>query len=219
MTATLAMFPLELVVFPGEQLPLHIFENRYQQLIQDCESDQITFGIPAYVNRKILYGTEVKLELIKKRYETGASDVLCRGLQVFKIQAFYSNYAGKLYSGARVEFIENTLDGSLSQRAVYYNQVKKFYELLGTPVPEVDINAVNSYSFAHKLGLSLDQELELLKMQKESDRYVFLIDHLSATIPVVQQINRTRRLIERNGHFKNFDPLDFTDYTLGDIED
>ena len=55
-------------------------------------------------------------------------------------------------------------------------------------------------------------------MEKEADRYIYLIDHLSATIPMVEEINRTRRLIELNGHFKNFNPLDFTDYTLGDIE-
>ena len=127
MTATLAMFPLELVVFPGEHLPLHIFENRYQQLIQDCETQQITFGIPAFVNRRISFGTEVKLEQVKQKYPTGASDIVCTGLRVFKVKEFYTNYADKLYSGATVQFLENDLDGTLNQRATYFNLVKAHF--------------------------------------------------------------------------------------------
>ncbi|WP_442846072.1 LON peptidase substrate-binding domain-containing protein [Leeuwenhoekiella sp. H156] len=216
MTLTLAMFPLELVVFPGESLPLHIFENRYQQLIADCESEQISFGIPAYFNRTLKYGTEVKLEAVKKRYPTGASDVVCKGIRVFKITEFYPNYSEKLYAGAAVTFLENINDALPGQPGAFYNLVKRFYEVLGAVVPAVELQAITSYSFAHKLGLSLEQELHLLKMTRESDRYSFLIDHLTATIPIVEQVNRTRRLIELNGHFKNFDPLDFTEYRLGD---
>ena len=67
-TATLPLFPLELVCFPGEILALHIFEDRYQQLIKDCEQQKITFGIPAYINAEMEYGTEVHLEKIVKRF-------------------------------------------------------------------------------------------------------------------------------------------------------
>ena len=215
MIQTLAMFPLEMVVFPGEKLPLHIFENRYQQLIEDCENTEITFGIPAYINRSMTYGTEVKLEEIKKRYHTGASNVICTGLRAFKISEFYPNYADRLYAGATVEFLENIDDALPGQARSFHNLVQRFYEVLGAQGPSLVVEEVSSYSFAHKLGLSLEQELRLLQMTKESDRYSFLIDHLTATIPIVEQVNRTRRLIELNGHFKNFDPLDFTEYRLG----
>jgi len=219
MTITLAMFPLELVVFPGESLPLHIFENRYQQLIADCETNHINFGIPAYINGSLNYGTEVRLEMVKKRYSSGASDVICRGLRVFKIAEFYPYYSEKLYAGATVEFLQNTNDALPGQARTFYNLVQRFYEVLGTAGPQINLNEVNSYSFAHKLGLSIEQELHLLQITRESDRYSYLIDHLTATIPVVEQINRTRRLIELNGHFKNFDPLDFTEYRLGSSDD
>ncbi len=219
MTVTLAMFPLELVVFPGELLPLHIFENRYQQLIADCETTQITFGIPAYLNRRMTYGTEVELLEIKKKYPNGASDVICRGIRAFRIQDFYPSYSEKLYAGATVEFIETINDALPGQAKTFYNLVQEFYKVLGTAAPAVELDAINSYSFAHKLGLSLDQELHILQMSRESDRYSFLIDHLTATIPIVEQVNRTRRLIELNGHFKNFDPLDFTEYTLGGFDE
>ncbi|MEO1628994.1 MAG: LON peptidase substrate-binding domain-containing protein, partial [Bacteroidota bacterium] len=44
------LFPLKLVVYPGEQLNLHIFEPRYKQLIRECEQNKVTFGIPAFIN-------------------------------------------------------------------------------------------------------------------------------------------------------------------------
>jgi len=66
MIATLPMFPLELVAFPGEELPLHIFEQRYQQLIEDCEEERVTFGIPTYINKRLEYGTEMELLKVVK---------------------------------------------------------------------------------------------------------------------------------------------------------
>ena len=218
MKRTLAMFPLEIVVFPHERLALHIFEERYQQLIEDCEENEITFGIPAYLNRKLTYGTEVKLEKIEKRYPTGASDIVCRGLRVFKIVDFYPNYNDKLYAGAEISFLNNTDESTLKQKEHFISLVKRLYKALDVDLGPINSDTITSFSFPHKLGLSLDQDIELIKLADESDRYLYLIDHLTVTIPMIEQINRTRQLIELNGHFKNFNPLDFTDYVLGDID-
>ena len=65
MTDFLPLFPLKLVAFPGEELNLHIFEPRYKQLIRECEQNGTTFGIPTFLDNKVLdFGTEI--ELIKK---------------------------------------------------------------------------------------------------------------------------------------------------------
>ncbi len=55
------LFPLNIVVFPGEELNLHIFEPRYRALIRDAEREGFSFGIPSYVHQKLGYGTEVSL--------------------------------------------------------------------------------------------------------------------------------------------------------------
>ena len=55
------LFPLQSVFFPGETVPLHIFEERYKQLINDCQNESLTFGIPVFINNTIAYGTEVQL--------------------------------------------------------------------------------------------------------------------------------------------------------------
>ena len=57
----LPLFPLQSVFFPGESVPLHIFEERYKQLIRDCRQEAQTFGIPVYIENTIAYGTEVQL--------------------------------------------------------------------------------------------------------------------------------------------------------------
>ena len=64
---TLPLFPLQLVVYPGEKLNLHIFEPRYKQLIQECQEQGTTFGIPAFIDSEIMsIGTEIELLKIEK---------------------------------------------------------------------------------------------------------------------------------------------------------
>jgi len=213
-TATLPMFPLELVCFPGELLALHIFEDRYQQLVNDCENENITFGIPSYINNEMRFGTEVRLEKVVKRYDSGASDILCRGMQVFEMSQFYNVLGDKLYAGADVSFVSYEQDGSDISKEKLINALKTFYELLDLELPAYAYEDIDTFTYAHKMGLSLEQEYEILKITSQSDRYQFLIEHLNTVIPTVKAVNRTKELIQLNGHFKNFNPLDFKKFEL-----
>ena len=94
----IALFPLSLVVFPGEELRLHIFEPRYKQLIHDCTTENITFGIPPYFEGKDLrYGTELEVTEIVKKYDDGKMDIKAKGIGWFEIDEFYKVLFGKLY--------------------------------------------------------------------------------------------------------------------------
>lgn len=214
MTSTLAMFPLEIVVFPDEQVALHIFEERYIQLIEDCENDFVTFGIPTYYNKTMSYGTEVKLVEVVKRYPSGACDIICEGMRVFKIDSFYQKYGEKLYSGASIDYLPNLDNASLEQRKRFLKLVRKLHTALGIVYEKIAPEEITSYTLAHKIGLGLNQELKLIQIESEAERFAFLIDHLSVTIKVVQDINKTKAQIQMNGHFKNFDPLDFKDFKI-----
>ncbi len=212
-TSTLPMFPLELVVFPGEQLALHIFEERYQQLITDCENHDIKFGIPTYFNNSIEYGTEVKLVEVVKRYPSGASDVICEGVRIFKVTRFYTSLINKLYAGGEVIYITKESNVNDTYKQVFLGLLREFYNELDVKTPIFQDEMVDSYSLSHKIGLTLEQEYELLKMNLEEQRYKFLIRHLEVTLPALKTINRAKEIIKLNGHFKNFDPLDFREYT------
>lgn len=213
-TATIPLFPLELVCFPKELLALHIFEDRYQQLIKDCEQEAITFGIPTYMNSEMKYGTEVRLEKVVKRYDSGASDILCRGVRVFKLEKFYAVLDEKLYAGGDVIFQENILNGREDTLQRFLKLLVLFYELLDLKLPAHDTQKIDSFTCTHKLGLTLEQEYEFLKIASELDRYEFLISHLSKVIPTVKAVNRTKEIVRLNGHFKNFNPLDFRGFKL-----
>lgn len=211
-TITLPLFPLELVVFPGEELALHIFEDRYQELIRDCEDHGSTFGIPTYQNDTLTYGTEVVLEKVVNRYPSGACDVVCRGLRVFRINNFHNSLETKLYAGGSVTFLEQKNEPDSLLKNTFIELLAEFYKLLNMNTPKINATHLNSYTLSHKIGLTLEEELRFLQIMSENARYQYLINHLKVIIPTVATINRTKSLIRLNGHFKNFDPLDFTDY-------
>ena len=86
MTNFIPIFPLELVVYPSEELNLHIFEPRYKQLISECHTNGRLFGIPAVIgNRMQDYGTLVRLKEITNVHENGEMDIKTEGDRVFRI--------------------------------------------------------------------------------------------------------------------------------------
>jgi len=211
-TAMLPMFPLEMVAFPGEPLSLHIFEDRYQQLLQDCESGDITFGIPTFINNSLAYGTEMKIIQVVKRYPSGAADVICKGLRVFKLVKFYNTLGERLYAGGEVTFVTQQEESLSSRKVKLITLLTAFYDELDMKTPAINSDTLRSFTLAHKMGLTLEQEYELLQIPSEDERLQYLIAHLQIALPTIKSVNRTKRLIALNGHFKNFDPLDFKDY-------
>lgn len=210
----LALFPLQSVFYPGETVPLHIFEDRYKELIEDCRKEAITFGIPVYLNERLQFGTEVQLVEVVNTYPEGAMDVVCLGRQVFELLTFEAQMKDKLYAGGMVRFLDQENDGTPDRRKEVFGKLKKLYDLMGVILPAEKEAEFNSYQFAHKMGLSLEQEYELLQIRNEAARLDFIDSHLSTTIRILQEVDRTRQAIELNGHFRNFDPLDFKKFEL-----
>jgi hypothetical protein len=208
------MFPLQSIFFPGETVPLHIFEERYKQLIQDCRDDAVTFGIPVYINESIHYGIEVQLVEVVNTYATGEMDVTCVARQVFRLVNFETQMEGKLYAGGEVVFLDNINDGDDTLKLAVLEKLEKLYELMDVPYNAVPLEKFHSFVLIHKMGLSFEQEYELLQIAKESERLQYIKDHLTTTISVLQEVDRTKLTIKLNGNFKNFDPLDFDDFKI-----
>ncbi|MEO9891203.1 LON peptidase substrate-binding domain-containing protein [Aurantibacter sp.] len=205
----LPLFPLQSVFYPGETVPLHIFEDRYKDLINDCRKEAITFGIPVYIYDSVAYGTEVQLVEVVTTYESGAMDVTCVARQAFKIVSFERQMPNKLYSGGEVQFLDTINDANDVMRRRVLNKIEQLYDLMDVPFTPIPLDKFNSYILAHKMGLSFEQEFQLLQLAKESERLSFIKAHLLSTIAVLKEVGRTKKTIELNGHFKNFDPLDF----------
>ncbi len=103
---TIPMFPLNLVILPGETTKLYIFEERYKQLVQDCLDNEASFGIP-FVERGVRkgFGTEVKINRVLKTYDNGSMDILVEGTTIFKLLEFSEVLRPKLYGAALIEYM------------------------------------------------------------------------------------------------------------------
>jgi hypothetical protein len=202
------LFPLKLVAFPGEQLNLHIFEPRYKQLIGDILSTKGTFGIAVYLDKLMPFGTEVDLEEVSKVYEDGRMDIKTRGKRTFEILSFENPMKDKLYAGGNVVFFDNDPRVGENQYAEFIFYLKELFRLMEYQTEIVPLR-LNSLTYAHKLGLKLAEEYELLLMTKESDRIRFLTTHMMKVIPIMRDIEVAKKKIQMNGHFKNLEPLDF----------
>lgn len=212
MEAVIPFFPLGLVVYPGEDLNLHVFEPRYRQLIDECLEAEKTFGIPAFIDNKLPgYGTEVHVITLHQRYDDGRMDVKTKGLRVFQLSEFQNPLPGKLYAGGSVEFVQPSPDPTPDQfLAPLLSRLARLYDLLQIETDYDPKKATNfSYRISHKVGLSIEQEYEILTLDRESDRQQLLVQHLDKVIPVVADMERTKERIRLNGHFKNLDPLTF----------
>ncbi len=210
----LPLFPLQSIFFPGETVPLHIFEPRYKQLINDCKDEAVTFGIPVYINGGMQYGVEVQLVEVVTSYEGGEMDVVCVARQVFRLLSFEKQLSNKLYSGGVVELLAYDYKADETFKAEVLLKLRALYAIMEVPFSETTVATFNSFSLAHKMGLSFEQEYRLLQIPKEMDRLAFIDEHLATTIGVLSEVERTRKTIELNGHFKNFDPLDFKDIEM-----
>jgi len=98
------IFPLTIFPLPGEMVPLHIFEPRYRQLLEDAEKRDISFGIffNHTSNAKKL-GSLVKLESVIKRFPGGESDIIVKCVDLFSMNTMQRTYKDKLYPGGDVE--------------------------------------------------------------------------------------------------------------------
>lgn len=206
--AFLPLFPLNLVAFPGEPVNLHIFEPRYIQLINECIREEKTFGIPVFLRNNIMsFGTEMSVSQVYKRYEDGRMDIRTRGRRVFQLDQFVNPVPDKLYAGGDITFLPNAPSAQVMPGLL--DRVRKLYTLLQIPF-HFDLETGNfSFEVAHKVGMSIDQEYDLLRLLSETERQVFLIRHLEEVLPVVSEMERTKERIRMNGHFRSPDALNF----------
>ncbi len=206
------IFPLGIVVYPGESLNLHIFEPRYKQLIGECFKEKKLFGIPVIINNKLgETGTLVEVKEITSEYDNGEMDVKTEGVKVFSVLELIKQVPDKLYSGAIVKYPENIEDaGRKDLMKKVINATRELHSRLKvTKAFKKPDEELNSYDIAHHAGLSVEQEYELLGLMQEIQRQEYLKRHLARVLPVMAEMDQLKEKIKLNGHFKNLSALDF----------
>lgn len=212
MTNFIPIFPLGIVVYPGEQLNLHIFEPRYKQLITESAASGKPFGIPAVINENLAeMGTLVRVLEISHLYEDGKMDVKTEGILVFKMLELVREIPEKLYSGAIVSYPDNDFAGSRAMMNMLVKGMYQIHEKLGVSKtfskPDTEMT---SYDIAHHLGLTIEEEYRVLELLLELHRQEFLKRHLAKVVPMMEEMEMLKKKIKKNGHFKNLEGFKFS---------
>ncbi len=211
MTNFIPIFPLGIVVYPGESVNLHIFEPRYKQLINECHKEKKLFGIPAIINNHLQdFGTIVKVTEITKVHDNGEMDIKTEGEKVFRILEVIKEIPDKLYCGAIVNYPNNHQRGNAALMQLITGSIRELHRLLNISkdFKKAD-EEITVYDVAHHVGLSLQEEYELLNLLDERQRMEYLKRHLTKVIPMVTEMETLKEKTKLNGHFKNMASFNF----------
>jgi len=198
------LFPLDIVLFPGQAVPLHIFEPRYRQMTRHCIDTQSPFGI-VYMRERTVAQTGCSAMIVKilKEYEDGRSDILTAGQSAFQLIRTHDE---KPYLEADVEYLEEDfteLDSAVSERLEKLcNQCHQI--LYGEDAPRFETEGGISLAYHVASELPVDTAIRqgLLEIRSEAERQVKLVAHLADWYPQLQKRDHVRGKAAGNGHGK-----------------
>ena len=211
MTNFIPIFPLGIVVYPGENLNLHIFEPRYKQLINECYASGKVFGIPVILDERVQdYGSLMQVTELSKMHDNGEMDIKTKGLKVFRILEIIKEVPDKLYSGAIVNYPDNYEVSNPDIMLRMIITIRELHKLLRVSKKfKKSDKELRSYDVAHHVGFSLHEEYELLGLMDELQRLEYIKRHLTKVLPLVAEMEQLKVKIKLNGHFKNLSSFNF----------
>jgi Lon protease-like protein len=195
----LGLFPLGIVLLPTEQLPLHIFEERYKELIGECLEQEGEFGL-VYADDDGLrdLGTRARVVEVLTRFEDGRLNILVEGGERFRLTELTD---GRSFNTGLVSPIED-VDEAAESRAVE-EAVRLFGALREVTESEVDVpdsgSPQLSFELAAKVELPADEKLALLAETSERQRMEHVQELLSNALLAAQRVRRAAERAATNG--------------------
>ena len=196
----LPLFPLQVVVFPRTRLPLHIFEERYKEMVGEAIREQAEFGIVLARERSIAgAGCSVAVERVLARYPDGRMDILTHGRKRFEIVTLDEQLD---YLRADVRYFDD--DDQAQPEPEVRKQVLRHFDLLqklgsakGRSEPDL-ADPQLSFQLAQALP-DLDFLAGLLQQRSEASRLRQLNQYLAQYIPRQRVIERVQGVAPTNG--------------------
>ncbi|HWB87173.1 MAG TPA: LON peptidase substrate-binding domain-containing protein [Bryobacteraceae bacterium] len=194
------LFPLQVVVFPRTQLPLHIFEERYKEMVGEAIRDNSEFGVVlARKDGIVNAGCTVVIEKVLEMYPDGRLDVLTRGRRRFEILTLNEE---KDYLQAEVNFFDDDdfapAPNELRDEALsHYRALHELESAREAADPDM-ADPQLSFQLAQALP-DLDFQSTLLRHRSETGRLKEFNHYLSEYIPRQRTIERVRELAPTNG--------------------
>jgi Lon protease-like protein len=198
--ALIPLFPLDVVLFPGTPLPLHIFEPRYKEMIGECLAQHRNFGVVRVVEQSLAeLGCTAEIVTVVKEYPDGRLDLVTEGRQRFEVLRVNQE---RSFLQAEVLMIDDE-PGAPPQEDTS-RAVQLHSELLAIAGAKQDLSAADpsllSFYLAGSLPLDLDFKQKLLALRSEPERLSLLISHLETIIPNLRRAATARERAGGNGH-------------------
>jgi hypothetical protein len=187
------MFPLSIFPLPGEMVPLHIFEPRYKQLLEDAETKDISFGIFFnHVANIEKIGSLVKLESVIKRYPQGESDVIVKCQNLFSMNKLYRTFRDKLYPGAEVNFWNVDVTSPVCRRLQdAFKEYLRYFQIRNSD------GAPSLFTIANEINLDFDERLRFVK-SNDDQKEIFLLSHLKYQTQLLYQAEKAKDVFHLN---------------------
>ncbi len=193
------MFPLGIVALPGEAIPLHIFEERYKTMMNECLRNEGEFGIVWLSDdglREI--GCACEIEQVLERMEDGRMNLLARGTRPFRVLERQAHLA---YPAGVIEFVEDrsdVVDDELAQAA--HEAYAELVKLATDRDPEEEeLAAMSAYAMAATVDFGLDAKQGLLDLRSENARLRLVTRLFRAAIKRLEFVERAQARARSNG--------------------
>jgi Lon protease-like protein len=198
----LGLFPLGLVLLPGERLPLHIFEPRYKELVGECLAEERPFGIVLSDDSGLKeVGTEASVIEVLERFDDGRLNIVVEGGERFRVVELTSGRAFQTGEVEEVSDEEVAVDEEDAERALGLFQ--ELRELVGSDVEEPEEGErVLSFALASRVDFGLDPKQKLLELTSEAERLTLVIELLEGALTAVREEQARRDLASRNGKLR-----------------
>lgn len=201
MSPLLPLFPLDLVLLPAVPLPLHIFEPRYKEMINECLTQNRHFGIVRSKGEALAsIGCTAEIINVMKTYPDGRLDILSEGKKRFEVLELNQE---RSFLQADVIYLED--EGDPADSAALGTALRLHGEIMQLAGAQAeDIEKAETAQLAYRLAGSLpfdpDFQQALLEMNSEADRIRAIVTFFERILPVLQQSARAKRKAGGNGH-------------------
>jgi Lon protease-like protein len=198
----LGIFPLGLVLLPGERLPLHIFEPRYKELISECLAEERPFGIVLSDDSGLHeIGTVASVIEVLERFDDGRLNIVVEGGDRFRVVELTTGRA--FQTGEVEEVADEQVDVDEEDAARALGLFKELRELVGSDVEEPEEgDPALSFALASRVDFGLDPKQRLLELTSEPDRLTLVIELLEGALAAVREEQARRELASRNGKLR-----------------
>ena len=198
------LFPLNVVLMPGSPLPLHIFEERYKQMVNECLESGAEFGmVLADESGTRSVGCTATIVELVERYEDGRLVILVEGSRRFKLNEIMT---GKPYYVGDVEYIEEGPEenvGSLAEECVALLERVVAAATEGSVDIEIETPYRNlSFTIAGRIEFDLDTRQQILELTTERERLVKVRELLAEVAERLEREQQAREKAQRNGHLR-----------------